>query len=138
MIFNSRFIICINNNTKFTIKVPQFTDFFINTPYTLDAFKKIKKDMENINNKLNTSYGFEIAKINDSYPIEQKIKELKSMSFARSNANTTIMPDGSIFINGGHSYSDLEFSVFTPEIYNPNTQITKELAKSYFRRNRRC
>jgi len=68
----------INNNTKFTIKVPQFTDFFINTPYTLDAFKKIKKDMENINNKLNTSYGFEIAKINDSYPIEQKIKELKS------------------------------------------------------------
>ncbi len=64
-----------------------------------------------------------------------KIKELKSMSYARSNADATIMPDGNIFINGGHSYNDLEFSVFTPEIYNPNTETSYELDKAYFRRN---
>ena len=57
------------------------------------------------------------------------------MNYARSNGNATIMPDGNIFINGGHSYSDLEFSVFTPEIYNPNTKTTKEMDKAYFRRN---
>ncbi len=69
---------------------------------------------------------------NSFYP---KINELKSMSFARSNGNATILPDGNIFLNGGHSYNDLEFSVFTPEIYNPNTQISKKMDKSYFRRN---
>jgi hypothetical protein len=64
-----------------------------------------------------------------------KIKELKSMNFSRSNGNATILPDGNIFLNGGHSYNDLEFSVFTPEIYNPNTQETKEMRNAYFRRN---
>ncbi len=65
-----------------------------------------------------------------------QIKELESMNFARSNGNATILPDGNIFINGGHSYNnDLEFSVFTPEIYNPNTQTTQEMSNSYFRRN---
>ena len=64
-----------------------------------------------------------------------KITELKSMNYARSDGNATIMPDGNIFINGGHSYRDLEFSVFTPEIYNPNTKTTKEMDKAYFRRN---
>ena len=46
-----------------------------------------------------------------------------------------LTPDGNIFINGGSSYNDLEFSVFTPEIYNPNTQTTKEMSNAYFRRN---
>ena len=64
-----------------------------------------------------------------------EIKELKSMNYARSNGNATIMPDGNIFLNGGHSFNDLEFSVFTPEIYNPNTQITREMSNAYFRRN---
>jgi hypothetical protein len=64
-----------------------------------------------------------------------QIEELKSMNFARSNGDATIMPDGNVFLNGGHSYNDLEFSVFTPEIYNPNTQTTKEMSKAYFRRN---
>ncbi len=63
------------------------------------------------------------------------IKELNSMSYARSNGNATIMPDGNIFINGGHSYNDLEFSVLTPEIYNPFTQTTKEMDVAHFRRN---
>jgi hypothetical protein len=69
---------------------------------------------------------------NSFYP---QIKELKSMNFARSDGNATIMPDGNIFLNGGHSYNDLEFSVFTPEIYNPNTQTTKDMSDAYFRRN---
>ena len=73
--------------------------------------------------------------IDFSDSFKPQIKELKSMNFARSNGNATIMPDGNIFLNGGHSYTDLEFSVFTPEIYNPNTQTTKEMSNSYFRRN---
>ena len=73
--------------------------------------------------------------IDFSDSFKPQIKELKSMNCARSNQNATIMPDGNIFINGGHSYNDLEFSVFTPEIYNPNTQKTQEMSKSYFRRN---
>ena len=73
--------------------------------------------------------------IDFSDSFKPQIKELKSMNFARSNGNATIMPDGNIFLNGGHSYNDLEFSVFTPEIYNPNTQTTKEMSNSYFRRN---
>ena len=64
-----------------------------------------------------------------------KIEELESMNYARSNGDATIMPDGNVFINGGNSYTDLKFSVFTPEIYNPNTQTTKEMDKAYFRRN---
>ena len=73
--------------------------------------------------------------IDFSNSFNPEIKELKSMNFARSNGNATIMPDGNIFLNGGHSYNDLEFSVFTPEIYNPNTQTTKEMSNAYFRRN---
>ena len=73
--------------------------------------------------------------IDFSNSFNPEIKELKSMNFARSDGNATIMPDGNIFLNGGHSYNDLEFSVFTPEIYNPNTQTTKEMSNAYFRRN---
>lgn len=73
--------------------------------------------------------------IDFSNTFKPKIQELKSMNFARSNGNATIMPDGNIFINGGHSYNDLEFSVFTPEIYNPFTETTQEMDNSYFRRN---
>ncbi len=73
--------------------------------------------------------------IDFSNSFNPEIKELKTMNFARSNGNATIMPDGNIFLNGGHSYSDLEFSVFTPEIYNPYTQTTKEMSDAYFRRN---
>ena len=73
--------------------------------------------------------------IDFSDSFKPQIKELKSMNFARRDGNATIMPDGNIFINGGSSYNDLEFSVFTPEIYNPNTQTTKEMSNAYFRRN---
>jgi len=73
--------------------------------------------------------------IDFSNSFNPQIKELKSMNFARSNGDATIMPDGNIFLNGGHSYTDLEFSVFTPEIYNPNTETIQEMSNSYFRRN---
>jgi hypothetical protein len=73
--------------------------------------------------------------IDFSNSFNPEIKELRSMNFARSNGNATIMPDGNIFLNGGHSYNDLEFSVFTPEIYNYNTQTTIEMSNAYFRRN---
>ena len=73
--------------------------------------------------------------IDFSNSFNPQIKELKSMNFARSNGNATIMPDGNIFLNGGTSLSDFEFSVFTPEIYNPNTQTTTEMSNAYFRRN---
>ena len=73
--------------------------------------------------------------IDFSNSFKPKISELKSMKHARSNGNATILPDGNIFINGGHSYSDLEFSVFKPEIYNPNTQTSIEMDEAYFRRN---
>lgn len=71
--------------------------------------------------------------IEDSF--NPKITELKSMNYARSNANSTIMPDGNIFINGGHSYTNLEFSNFTAEMFNPKTQTIKKLDKAYFPRN---
>lgn len=73
--------------------------------------------------------------IDFSNSFKPQIQELTSMNFARSNGNATIMPDGNIFINGGTSYNDLEFSVFTPEIYNPYTQTTQEMSNAYFRRN---
>ena len=76
-----------------------------------------------------------VYSIDFSDSFKPEIKELSSMSYARSNANATILPDGNIFINGGHSYNDLEFSVLTPEIYNPYTQTYKELDSAYFRRN---
>ena len=50
------------------------------------------------------------------------IKSLKSMNFSRQNSNTTILPTGELFVNGGAiSQSDLSHSVLTPEIYNFNT-----------------
>ena len=73
--------------------------------------------------------------IDFSNSFKPQVQELKSMNNARSNGNATIMPDGKIFLNGGHSFNDLEFNVFTPEIYDPNNQISKEMDDAYFRRN---
>ena len=76
-----------------------------------------------------------VVMIDFTNSFKPKIQELNPMNFPRSNGNATIMPDGNIFINGGTSYDDLAFSVFTPEIYNPNTQETSEMSQAYFRRN---
>ena len=64
-----------------------------------------------------------------------KIEELPNMKFPRSNANSTILPYGEIFINGGEAYNDQEFSIFIPEIYNLDSQTSRTLSEAYFRRN---
>ncbi len=64
-----------------------------------------------------------------------KITELANMSFPRSNANSVILPNGEIFINGGEAYNDQEFSIFTPEIYNVGLQTSRTLSDGYFKRN---
>ena len=63
------------------------------------------------------------------------ITELNSMKSARSNLNATILPDGKIFLNGGHAYNEFEFSSFIPEIYDSNTETSIEMDRAYFRRN---
>jgi len=75
---------------------------------------------------------FSIDFSDSNYP---KIEELESMPYARSNADATILPTGQVFLNGGHAFSDLEFSNFTPEIYDTKNQTSVELSNSYFRRN---
>jgi len=82
----------------------------------------------------NYSSSNKVFQIDFSNTFKPKIEELKSMNFARSNGDATILPDGNIFINGGQSYNE-QYSVFTPEIYNPYTQTTKNMSDSYFRRN---
>jgi len=64
-----------------------------------------------------------------------KLTQLKSMLYPRADGNATTLPDGNIFINGGTAHTDKDFSIFTPEIYNPNTQMSYPLDKGYFRRN---
>ena len=76
-----------------------------------------------------------VYKIDFSSSSKPKIEELSNMAFPRSNANSTILPNGEIFINGGEAYNDQEFSIFTPEIYNVDNQTTKTLSDGYFRRN---
>ncbi len=73
--------------------------------------------------------------IDFSNSFKPKISELSSMKYARSDGNATILPDGTVFINGGHSYTDLKFSIFNAEIYNPDTQTTEIMDHAYFRRN---
>ena len=64
-----------------------------------------------------------------------EIKKLNPMFSPRSNGNATILPNGNVFLNGGTAYNDSQFSNFIPEIYNVENQITKQMSKSYFRRN---
>jgi len=65
-----------------------------------------------------------------------KIEEMGSMHNARKFGDATLLPDGKVFLNGGHSYlDDYNFSNLTPEIYNPVNSSSVELSDSYFRRN---
>ncbi len=72
--------------------------------------------------------------IDFSNSFKPKIKELNSLNFARANGNATLLPDGTIFVNGGSSYNE-SYSVFTPEIYNPKNQTVKKMSEGRFRRN---
>ena len=88
------------------------------------------KQVENEYSSSNKVYKIDFS--NTSYPV---YKELASTAFPRANGDATILPNGEIFLNGGTAYNDLKFSIFTPEIYNVKTQITKTLSDGYFRRN---
>jgi hypothetical protein len=63
------------------------------------------------------------------------VSKMMSMNYARSNANAVVLPTGEVFVNGGHSFNDREFSVLIPEIYNPEENSWAELAGGTFRRN---
>lgn len=104
-----------------------------NSAVMIDKDKVILFGGKQIEDEYSPSNQVYLVDFSDSF--NPKIEELKSMKNARSNGNATILPDGNIFVNGGHSFNDLEFSVFTPEIFNPKTQISKEMSSSYFRRN---
>ncbi len=75
---------------------------------------------------------YEIDFSDSTYP---RYKELESTAFPRANADATILPNGEVFLNGGTAYTELKFSIFTPEIYNVNTQTTRTLSDGYFKRN---
>ena len=76
-----------------------------------------------------------VLKIDFSDSRNPKISKAKSMIKPRQFPNSTILPDGKIFINGGTAYDDLEYSIFAGEIYNPFNETSKLTAKGYFRRN---
>lgn len=63
------------------------------------------------------------------------IKPLRSMNSPRADADATILPNGEILINGGQAFTDKEFSIFTPEIYQPANDTWRTLSDSKFRRN---
>ena len=74
-------------------------------------------------------------KIDFSDSSNPKISKINSMLKPRANADATILPNGEIFINGGHSLEDLKFSIFSPEIYDPINEKSTLMSKAYFRRN---
>ena len=76
-----------------------------------------------------------VIQIDFSNSNSPKIEELGATKFARSNGNATILPNGEVFLNGGHAFSDKIFSNLVPEIYNPKNSTSKELSDSRFRRN---
>jgi hypothetical protein len=84
------------------------------------------------------SNGAILIDISDSF--NPKIIKKESMHYPRAFANSTILPTGDVFVNGGTAvyhgaYDDTYFSNFTPEIYQTNDDIWKKMSKSNFRRN---
>ena len=63
------------------------------------------------------------------------VKKLSIMNFPRSNLNATILPDGNIFVNGGHAYKDREFSIYEGEIYNFDKNEWSIVSSGQMRRN---
>ena len=65
-----------------------------------------------------------MVKINIDNSNNPKLTYLEPMSFLRSFGNSTVMPNGNIFVNGGQSYADPNqphsqlFPVYTSEIYD--------------------
>jgi hypothetical protein len=65
-----------------------------------------------------------MVKINIDNSNNPKLTYLEPMSFLRSFGNSTVMPNGNIFVSGGQSYADPNqphsqlFPVYTSEIYD--------------------
>ncbi|MDG2007624.1 MAG: DUF1929 domain-containing protein [Alphaproteobacteria bacterium] len=69
---------------------------------------------------------------NSSNPV---VTKMRSMKHPRADSNSTILPDGTVFVNGGHSYRETEFSVLIPEIYNYQNNEWYEMSPGTLRRN---
>ena len=66
------------------------------------------------------------------------VTTIGNMAYARSFANSVILPDGTVFITGGQSYaepfSDAD-SAYTPELFDPATETFTQLAPMAIPRN---
>ena len=76
------------------------------------------------------NYEFDFS--NSSNPV---VTKMRSMKHPRADSNSTILPDGTVFVNGGHSYRETEFSVLIPEIYNYQNNEWYEMSPGTLRRN---
>lgn len=59
------------------------------------------------------------------------VTKIASMSYARSFANSIVLPDGTVFIVGGQSWAEPftdDTAILYPELWNPSTQTFKVLA----------
>jgi len=64
-----------------------------------------------------------------------KISKLSSVKYPRVDGDSVLLPNGKIFISGGTAFDNLKYSIFIPEIYDPNTEISIEQEQAHFRRN---
>ena len=66
------------------------------------------------------------------------VATINNMAFERAFANSVILPDGTVLIIGGQSYSDPfsdADSAFTPELFDPASETFKQLAPMAIPRN---
>lgn len=82
-----------------------------------------------------------MIKININNSDNPQLTYLEPMSFLRSFGNSTIMPNGNIFVNGGQSYADENqphsqlFPVYTSEIYDVKLNRWKNVGEVSMPRN---
>lgn len=78
-----------------------------------------------------------IITISDPYELVI-VEKIRSMHYPRAYANSVVLPNGEVFINGGVSYAKQWADVNTsliPEIWNPITQVFVKAAESPTPRN---
>ena len=75
----------------------------------------------------------EVIDCNDPHPAWRAVA---SMAFARRHQNSTLLPDGTIFVNGGtsgaaggHPFNDVTAPVLTPELFDPTTKHWMPMAQ---------
>ena len=76
-----------------------------------------------------------VYEIDFSDSFNPKIKKLQSTIHPRSNANSTMLPDGRIFINGGHFSEENETGILKAEIYDPKLEESIPAGEAQFNRN---